>query len=99
MRLAGFFLCLGARLSAQSPDAAEIMRRVSANLDRSEAARAHYVYDQDVFVRLQRANGKLAREESRQYTATCETAISPAALASFAKLKSQWPNCRLKISI
>jgi hypothetical protein len=55
-------------LSAQTPDAAEIMRRVSENVGRAEAARAAWVYDQDVFVRLKRANGKLAREESRQYT-------------------------------
>jgi hypothetical protein len=63
----GFFL-LSQAVLAQTPDAAEIMRRVSENLDREEAARATYVYDQNVFVRLQRANGKLAREESRQYT-------------------------------
>jgi hypothetical protein len=63
----GFFL-LSQALPAQMPDAAEIMRRVSENLDREEAARANWVYYQNVFVRLQRANGKLAREESRQYT-------------------------------
>jgi hypothetical protein len=55
-------------LAAQTPDAGEIMRRVSENVDRAQAARAAWVYDQDVFVRLKRANGKLAREESRQYT-------------------------------
>ena len=59
---------IGVTLSAQTPDAAEIMRRVSENVGRAEAARAAWVYDQDVFVRLKRANGKLAREESRQYT-------------------------------
>jgi hypothetical protein len=63
----GFFL-LSHAVSAQTPDAAEIMRRVSENLDREETARASFVYDQSVFVRLKRANGKLAREESRQYT-------------------------------
>jgi len=55
-------------VAAQTPDAAEIMRRASENIGRAEAARAAWVYDQDVFVRLKRANGKLAREESRQYT-------------------------------
>jgi len=59
---------IGVTLSAQTPDAAEIMRRVSENVGRAEAARAAWVYDQDVFVRLKRANGKLAREESRRYT-------------------------------
>ncbi len=63
----GFFL-LSQAVLAQTPDAAEIMRRVSENLDREEAARAAFVYDQNVFVRLQRANGKLAREETRQYS-------------------------------
>jgi hypothetical protein len=62
------FLWVAASLSAQTPNAAEIMRRVSENVGRAEAARAAWVYDQDVFVRLKRANGKLAREESRQYT-------------------------------
>jgi hypothetical protein len=57
-------------LLAQTPDAREIIRRVAANLERAQAARASYVYDQDVFVRLKRANGKLAQEESRRYTVT-----------------------------
>src|SRR5580692_4021541 len=63
-----FVLLIGTQLFAQTPDAGEIMRRVSENVDRAQAARAAWVYDQDVFVRLKRANGKLAREESRQYT-------------------------------
>jgi hypothetical protein len=62
------FSLIAPGLIAQTPDAAEIMRRVSENIDRAEAARAAYVYDQNVFIRLKRANGKLAREESRQYT-------------------------------
>lgn len=57
-----------ASLVAQTPDADEIMRRVSENVGRATAARAAWVYDQEIFVRLKRANGKLAREESRQYT-------------------------------
>lgn len=60
-------LAFAVALLAQAPDANEIMRRVSVNIDRAEAARAHFVYDQDVFVRLQRADGRPAREESRQY--------------------------------
>jgi hypothetical protein len=61
-------LLAASTLLAQTPDGAEIMRRVAANQERAEAAREAYVYDQKVFVRLKRANGKLAREESRQYT-------------------------------
>src|SRR5580658_2038677 len=65
---AGSLLFIAASLSAQTQDAAEIMRRVAENVDRAHMARLAWVYDQDVFVRLKRANGKLAREESRQYT-------------------------------
>ena len=45
----------------------DIMCRVAENQDRADAARAEYVYDMNVFVRLKRANGKAAREESRDY--------------------------------
>jgi hypothetical protein len=57
-------------LRAETPDGNEIMRRVAENLARGEQARAAYVFDQDVFVRLLRANGKLAREENRKYVVT-----------------------------
>jgi hypothetical protein len=60
------FLLAGSSV-AQTPDAREIMRHVAENVDRATAARASWVYNQDVFVRLKRANGKLAREESRRY--------------------------------
>jgi hypothetical protein len=49
------------------PSADEIMQRVAENQERALAARSAYVYDMNVFVRLKRANGKLAREESRDY--------------------------------
>jgi len=49
------------------PTAAEIMRRAAENMDRAQAERARYVYEQNVFVRMKRANGKTAREESREY--------------------------------
>jgi hypothetical protein len=68
MRRLPLLLLMVPALQAQTPDAGEIMRRVSENVDRAQAARLAWVYDQDVFVRLKRANGKLAREESRQYT-------------------------------
>jgi len=56
-------------------------------MDRSQAARALYVYDQNVFVRMKRANGKLAREESRAYV------IAPAergAKRKLVKLEGRW---------
>jgi hypothetical protein len=68
MKALSVFLLMGVAACAETPDAGEIMRRVSENVDRANAAHAAWVYDQDIFVRLKRANGKLAREESRQYT-------------------------------
>lgn len=52
---------------AAAPSADEIMQRVAENQDKAESARANFVYDQNVFVRLQRAGGKTAREETREY--------------------------------
>jgi hypothetical protein len=46
----------------------EILRRVAENQQRSDSARARIVYHQSVRTRLLRGGGKLAREESRQYT-------------------------------
>ena len=50
--------------------AAEIMRRVAENQERSESARAQYVYRQNAMVRLLRTNGKLSREEKHEYVVT-----------------------------
>ena len=56
---------------AQQPlTAGEIMARVAANQDRADQMRADFVYHQDVLIRLNRANGKLAREELSEYTVT-----------------------------
>lgn len=60
-------LALRALAEEPPPTAAEIMRRAAENMDRAQTERAVYVYDQNVFVRLKRANGKTAREESREY--------------------------------
>jgi hypothetical protein len=50
--------------------AATIMERVAANQDRAQERRAQYRFHQNVLVRVQRANGKLAREEIREYRVT-----------------------------
>lgn len=55
---------------AQTAD--QIMARVAENQTRAENARAGFVYRQDVLVRLQRTDSKLAREEDREYTVTPE---------------------------
>jgi hypothetical protein len=55
---------------AQTPGIDEIMSRVAANQAQSVEARKQYVYQQEQLVGVRRANGKLAREEKRQYTVT-----------------------------
>jgi len=70
MKYAAFlliFLAVRAPAEEPPPTAVEIMRRAAENMDHAQAERARYVYDQSVFVRMKRANGKTAREESREY--------------------------------
>ena len=58
-------------LAAQPPTTAEgIMARVALNQDRDQDLRTAFVYHQNVMVRLNRNNGKLAREEYGEYTVT-----------------------------
>jgi len=47
-----------------------IMLRVALNQDRDQEMRTAFVYHQNVLVRLQRNNGKLAREEYGEFTVT-----------------------------
>ncbi|MES1261784.1 MAG: hypothetical protein ABUS49_08610 [Acidobacteriota bacterium] len=61
------FMMLVPVLPGMNPTAEEIMCRVAENQRRAQVARTAYVYDMNVCVRLQRANGELAREESREY--------------------------------
>ncbi len=68
MRLLVFAAACAGLASAQTAD--EIMTRVAANQDQSSAARARYVYHQNLLVRMKRGNGRLAREEVRDYTVT-----------------------------
>ena len=56
---------------AQEPLTADaIMARVAANQDRADQMRSDFVYRQDVLIRLNRPNGKLAREEHSEYMVT-----------------------------
>lgn len=68
MRRLLFLAAFGATLQAQTPDGREIMRRTAESIDRAQTARTAWVYEHNTFVRLKRANGKLAREEARVYT-------------------------------
>ncbi|MBZ5728923.1 MAG: hypothetical protein LAP87_28585 [Acidobacteriia bacterium] len=52
---------------AQPPDIGRIMYRVAANQAASQETRLLYVYNQKQLLRMIRSNGKLAREERREY--------------------------------
>ncbi len=57
--------------AAQHPDSPEIiMAKVAMNQDRAQEMRKAFVYHQSLLIRFQRGNGKLAREEQREYTVT-----------------------------
>lgn len=63
------FLLLPAAVCWGQPTLEEILAQVAANQERGVEARKSIVYRQDTLVRLLRTNGKLSREEKRQYTA------------------------------
>jgi hypothetical protein len=62
--------CGAACLAAEPPAVEEIMARVAANQEKAVEARNGVIYHQSTWTRLLRGNGKLAREEKRQYTVT-----------------------------
>jgi hypothetical protein len=53
--------------SQQTPQVSEIMARVAANQDRAQGLRTAFVYSQNLLLRFKRGNGKVAREEIRDY--------------------------------
>ena len=61
-----FAACAGAQLS----DVHDIMRRVAFNQARTEDAREQFLYHQKQNVRVRHTNGKVAREEFREYDVT-----------------------------
>src|SRR6266571_3678416 len=62
----------------------EIMARVAANQERSQELRAAFVYRQSLLVRFKRGNGRLAREEVREFTVTPKPLGSEKTLVRFA---------------
>lgn len=57
--------------AARQPEPADIiMAKVALNQNRAQEMRKAFVYHQSVLIRFQRGNGKLAREEQREYTVT-----------------------------
>ena len=63
-------LLLSSSAGAQTPNAAQIMKRVAENQDHAIVLRSKYIYNQKVRIRALRNNGKLAREEETTYTVT-----------------------------
>lgn len=53
--------------AAQTTDVADIMARVAENQSRASEIRAHFTFHQKQLLRMRRSNGKLAREEKREY--------------------------------
>ncbi len=51
----------------QAPSVDEIMQRVAANQDSAQDLRKQWIYNQKQVLRMIRGNGKLAREERREY--------------------------------
>jgi hypothetical protein len=61
---------LAGSASAQLPDVHDMMRKVAFNQAKTQDARTEFVYHQKQNVRVRRANGKVAREEFRDYDIT-----------------------------
>ncbi len=55
---------------AQAPDVAAIMTRVGENQERASTLRREFTFHQKQLLRLNRGNGKIAREEKREYDVT-----------------------------
>jgi hypothetical protein len=71
MSLAAVVLTVLACYAAKQPEQADlIMARVALNQDRAQQMRSAFVYHQNMLIRFQRSNHKLAREEQREYVVT-----------------------------
>lgn len=64
-------------------DAAAIMAKVAANIEKSTEARRQFVYRQAIRASLIRAGGEVARREGREYTVTPEPTGTDKKLISF----------------
>lgn len=69
LRLIACLFALLLSLPAQPP-LDVVLKKVAENQDRASDARKTIVYRQDTWVRLMQTNGKMSREERRQYTVT-----------------------------
>lgn len=70
MKLAAISILTAVAALAQTPDVAAIMAKVGENQTRASAARKEFTFQQKQLLRFNRGNGKVAREERREYDVT-----------------------------
>ena len=68
--LAAVVMAAAAATGQQTPDVDAIMRRVGENQQRASALRREFTFHQKQLLRMNRGNGKVAREEKREYDVT-----------------------------
>ena len=67
MKIAAILAVLAATAAAQTPDISAIMERVGKNQEQAQDLRKQYTFRQKQLLRMHRGNGKVAREEHREY--------------------------------
>jgi hypothetical protein len=70
MKVLVLLLAATGLLKGQTPDVESIMSQVGRNQAKAEENRSLYVYTQKQLLRFVRSNGKIAREERREYVVT-----------------------------
>jgi opacity protein-like surface antigen len=70
MKLIAVFSALAAAAAAQTPDVQTIMQNVGRNQAQAVALRQEFTFHQRQLLKMNRGNGKVAREEHREYEIT-----------------------------
>jgi hypothetical protein len=70
MKLIATFAALAAAAAAQTPDVRTIMENVGRNQAQAVALRQEFSFHQKQLLKMNRGNGKVAREEHREYDVT-----------------------------
>jgi opacity protein-like surface antigen len=70
MKLIATFAALAAAAAAQTPDVQTIMENVGRNQAQAVALRQEFTFHQKQLLKMNRGNGKVAREEHREYDIT-----------------------------
>jgi len=70
MNLVAMAVITAGAAMAQAPDVAAIMARVGENQERASQLRREFTFHQKQLLRMNRGNGKVAREEKREYDVT-----------------------------